>query len=331
MKKRRVAVLYGGKGCENEVSKMSASYIMSLIDKTKYIVHPIFIDKDGGWYYREKRDRPVSISFAPPRLILSERTLDVDVVLPALHGDMGEDGTISGLIECLGFPYVGCRTVAGAVCSDKALTKAVASFLGIPTTRDVLVCRDDDIECAIKRAEDTIGYPMFIKPTDLGSSVGAVAVYSPRDIRDSLNYALSLSHRVLVEELVEEKRELECACLIARDGEYISNPGEIVLSGTYDYEKKYATTKPTETRVSADIPEDVRERLREYTRKLVRYIGVRQLCRVDYFLTPTGLIFNEINTFPGFTSTSLYARMLEGMGCNPSDLIAELIEGASVL
>lgn len=330
MKKKRVALLYGGRGKEHEVSKMSASFVLGIIDKERYIVHPILIDKDGGWYYREDRERPVSVSFSAPHFRLGERVLHVDVVLPMLHGDGGEDGTIAGALECIGVPYVGCLVGAGALSADKAYTKAVARQIGIPTAKDILVCRGEDISAAIRQAEESIGYPMFVKPTDLGSSVGASAVYSPSDIEPALSSALALSRRVLIEELVEEKRELECAYLMTRGGEYISDPAEVICHGTYDYRKKYEGGGVA-TVVRADVPERVRQKAREYTRALARQIGIRQLSRVDYFLTPSGLLLNEVNTMPGFTATSLYAEMVREMGIDPTALISELIEGAQVL
>ncbi len=330
MNKRNVALLYGGRGHEHEVSKMSATYLCSIIDEKRYIPHPIFIDKAGGWYYGEDRAKPVTLSPTAARLSVGGEEIAVDVVFPMLHGDIGEDGTVSGALLCLGIPYVGCHTGAGALAADKALTKAVARSLGIPVARDMLVLRSHDIEWAAREAEASIGYPMFIKPTDLGSSVGARAARDGRELREALKEALSLSPRVLIEELVEDKRELECAYLGTRGGELISPPGEVILDGTYDYERKYLKGG-ARCVTRAELPDEVIGLAREYTRRLVHHIGIRQIARVDYFLTPAGLILNEINTMPGFTGSSLYPKMVEGMGICPEDLVTELIEGALVL
>lgn len=331
MRKTSVAVLYGGRGKEHEVSKKSASHILALIDKKRYAVHPIFITKGGKWYYRGNKNKPVTLAFSAPRLMVGGEALHVDAVLPILHGDRGEDGSISGLLDCIGLPYAGCRAGASALCIDKAFTKAVARTLGIPTAKDILVCGTDDLPSAIRRAESEIGYPMFIKPADLGSSVGASAVFSKEEIEGALRLALSLSARVLIEELIAPKRELECAYLRTREREYISAPAEVLCDGTYDYRKKYSRRDGAKTQVRADLPEEAVLKVREYTAALARYIGIRQLCRADYFLTPGGIMLNEINTLPGFTAASLYARMLEGEGIQPQKLITELIEGAKAL
>lgn len=330
MEKKHIALLYGGQGREHEVSKMSAAHLIELIDKERYITHPIFIDRSGGWYLSGDKEKPISISTAPPRLMVGGEELRADVIFPMLHGDLGEDGKISGLFECLGIPIVGCHTGAGAVAGDKALTKAVARSLGIPVAKDILLTREDGADSVIKQAREAIGFPMFVKPTDLGSSVGARAAYNEEQLREALSLARSLSARVLIEELIEDKREVECAYLGARSGQLVAPPGEVILDGTYDYEKKYQGGGAV-CISRASLDENIIEKIKDYTMRLVRYIGIRQIARVDYFLTPRGIIFNEINTMPGFTSGSLYPKMIEAAGITETELVSELIEGALIV
>lgn len=324
-KKRKVALLWGGRGRESEVSARGRDHILPLIDRDRYDVLPIFIHKDGRWLTPDGEEvLAYRGGFYTPdgRLIFSP-----DCVLPLLHGDFGEDGRVQGALDCADIPYVGCGVSAGAICRDKAVVKMIAASLGIPILPFILALRTEGVDYAIRSAEGSLCYPMIVKPTSLGSSVG-VSVAEGRDgLASSLATAFAMSDRVIIEPYLRHKRELECGYFSTKGKEIFTNPGEILLSGLYGYGEKYISGD-TPLALRADIPSEICERVREYSRRLVRTAGVRQLSRVDFMLSGDRLYFNEINTMPGFTDGSLYSRMLEGSGITESQLLSMLIDGA---
>jgi len=309
--KKTVALIYGGQGKEHDVSVEGAKYLLGLIDTDKYIPYPILIDGSGVW----KKDGVKEV-FPKPCGIISEggRDIKIDVAFPLLHGDFGEDGSIQGLLSILGFRFVGTELHAGAIGSDKHFTKLVANSIGIRTVKAILPDAGESAEQVLKRAEGEIGFPMFIKPRRLGSSVGAGVAYTEKEFRELYSLAYSLGEgKVLIEEYIENKRELECGYFGAKGKELFTNVGEILIDGGfYDYGRKYEGQ--TETRVLADIPPEVNEAIRDYSKRLVRYLGIRQISRLDFFLSGEMIYLNEINTMPGFTPDSLYAKMLFGAG-----------------
>ena len=323
-KKRKVALLWGGRGRESEVSARGKEHILPLIDRDRYDVLPIFIHKDGRWLtpdgeevlaYRGGLYSPCG------RLIFSP-----DCVLPLLHGDFGEDGRVQGALDCADIPYVGCGVSAGAICRDKAVVKMLAASLGIPTLPFVLALRPEGIDFAVRSAEAGLRYPMIVKPTSLGSSVGVSVAECRDDLASAISTVFALSDRVIIEPYLRHKRELECGYFSTKGKEIFTNPGEILLSGLYGYDEKYLSPD-TSLALRADITADICQRVREYSRRLVRAVGVGQLSRVDFLLSGEGLYFNEINTMPGFTDGSLYAMMLEGSGITESQLLSMLIDG----
>ena len=332
MKRKRIALLYGGVGVEHDVSLACKEHLLDVIDRKKYIPYPVLITKTGEWYAEGDPDRPVSVAVGRGIRALTEgeRTVPIRAVFPLLHGDVGEDGKIQGLLECAGIPYVGCKVTAGAVASDKILTKDIAASLGIPTVPGIAIVSDMPTERARTVAESRVGYPMFIKPACLGSSIGAHSVHSPSEFAVHFEAALGLGgKRVLIEEFIEDRRELECAYLALSGGDIFTPPGEIISHGVYDYNEKYSPDSRSRTLVRALIPDHVCELAREYSKRLVARLGITGLSRIDFFLSGGELLFNEINTMPGFTKSSLYPAMIEAAGIDPTKLVTELIEGVT--
>ena len=331
MKKKRVALIYGGKGAEHDVSVKGAKNLMDLIDRDRFIPYPVLIDRRGVWH--GGADRSNSVYPVPTRgrgvLSSSIGNIPIDVAFPLLHGEWGEDGTVQGALECAGIPYVGCDVLAGAVCADKILTKQIAHSLGIPTVRGIFLTVPTPTSLARAVAEEEIGYPMFIKPSGLGSSVGCSLVRYPGEFTVAYETAVSLGTRILIEEYKEGARELECSYLNSPTrGEIFTPPGEIFARGVYTYKEKYARGSTATASPRAKLPGQIAERAVSISRELVRAIGIRQIARIDFFLSDGELLLNEINTMPGFTSKSLYPAMIESVGISPTELVTELIEGA---
>ncbi len=318
----RVALIYGGRGRESEVSIRGMRHVLPLIDRNKYEIIPIFIDKCGRWLIEKQEVCPHSGGFLCPE---SGEVTRVDSAIPLLHGDFGEDGRVQGALECAAIPYVGCDVLCGAVCRNKAFVKMLARQLGLPTLPFLLILRDEGCDYATRRAEESFSYPMFIKPTSLGSSVGVSAAESRRELCSALTVAFTLSDRVIIEPCLTYKRELECGYFKAKNKELFTNPGEILCNGLYGYDEKYSSGD-VGLAIRADLPEGQRELIREYSRRLVRALGVRDIARVDFFLTEDEIYFNEINTMPGFTDGSLYARMIEAEGISEGRLFGLLID-----
>ena len=327
--KKKIALIYGGAGAEHAVSLMGHEHIWRKLNREKYEPYNIFINGSGAWYIqdneRETETFPVRLG-GRSGFISDGKILDCDCAFPLLHGDMGEDGCVQGALECAGIPYVGENVQTGSLCIDKSYTKAVAERLGIPTARWLSFRGRTDIALAERMCSSYLGYPMFIKPTRLGSSVGASAVFRPSDFTNAFLNAMEQDGSVIVEELVIDKRELELAYLCRFGERIITAPAEVVCHGTYGYAEKYSGV--TETLTVADLPSDINNTLHEYSEKLITELDLRSISRIDFFLSQGKIFFNEINTMPGFTEESLYLKMLEGYGISASEVIDTLIENA---
>lgn len=319
-----VALIYGGRGHESEVSVRGAERIMPLIDREKYRTVSVFIDKDGKWLCNGGEVFPALIG-GVSGLCREGEMIPVNCAIPILHGDFGEDGVVQGALENAKISYVGCSVKAGAVCCDKAVTKLVAEGLGIKTVPWMLAVSEGDAD----KAEKKLGYPMFVKPCSLGSSVGALVARSRLELISALNKALALDSRVIIERYINRPRELECGYFKGKCKEIFTNPGEIICNKDfYDYSSKYIDCQGTTLCPVAEVDEDVKEQIKRHSAALVAAVGVRDLCRVDFFLSDGALYFNEINTMPGFTPDSLYPEMLAMAGVQPRELIEGLIENA---
>ena len=313
-------LICGGKGYERDVSLSGMKNILPLIDEKRFQVISAEITKNGEWLTNGK-----IILLTNGGIILDGELVKIDCAFPLLHGDFGEDGRVQGALDCADIPYIGCDAVAGAICRDKFVVKAVADSLSIPTLPAFLAVRTADTRKIIALAEEKIGYPAFVKPTSLGSSYGAGRANDRRELFMALKNAFRLSERLLIEKALTDKRELECGFLSVKGKELFTNPGEILVDGTYDYNKKYLPGK-TQIRTVAEVEPNIAERIKEYSKMLVRALGVRDFSRIDFFLSGGELYFNEINTIPGMTATSLYPKMIEESGITLKKALSLLIE-----
>lgn len=320
--KPRVALIYGGRGYEREVSVRGKEHILPLIDRDRYDVYPIYIDAGGQWLYEGEEIFLANRSFYCPKRKFYQQ---LDLAFPLLHGDYGEDGMVQGALECAKIPYVGSDYKASAVCRDKYFVKTVAESLGIPALPYLLLLESEGVDYAVRRVEESFIYPIVVKPTCLGSSVGVYLADTKEALRHSLKKIFEISGRVIAEPYLEGKRELECSYFSTKGKELFTNPGEILCDGLYGYEEKYHKSC-VELAIRADIEPSVCEAVREYSRRLVRTLGVRDISRVDFLFSKGKLYFNEINTFPGFTEGSLYARMIEAVGITERELLCRLID-----
>jgi D-alanine-D-alanine ligase len=309
--KKRVAVIYGGRSGEHEVSLRSAQSIIDALDPEKYKVLHYLISKEGKW---------------SPRPIVPEPhgNPEIDVVFPALHGTFGEDGTLQGLLELAGLPYVGAGVLASSVSMDKEVMKRLAKERGLPVV-DYLVfssaeLKDSDGICS------KFEFPVFVKPANLGSSVGISKAHNCVELKSALELAASFDRKVIVERGIEG-REFECAVL-GNEDPIASVPCEILPSREfYDYDDKYLLEKAG-TVIPADLPPEQTAELQRLAVECYRAVECEGLARVDFLLETASnqLFINEINTLPGFTSISMYPKMWEHSGLPMPKLVDRLIE-----
>jgi D-alanine-D-alanine ligase len=308
--KLRVAVIYGGRTGEHEVSVRSAKSILEGLDAAKYEKIEYFIDKQGKW---------------SPRPILPEPGAhpDIDVVFPVLHGTFGEDGTMQGLLELADLPYVGAGVLASAVSMDKEMMKRVCKERLLPIVDYVTVSR----ACAnVVAATARLPFPMFVKPANLGSSVGISKAHDERELEAAFRLAAEFDRKVIIERGIEG-RELECSVL-GNEAPIASLPCEILPSREfYDYEDKYVLDK-ARVQVPAELSPEHTEELRRLAVECYRAVECEGMARVDFFLEKETdrLYINEINTIPGFTSISMYPKMWEHSGIPFGTLLDQLIE-----
>jgi D-alanine-D-alanine ligase len=321
----RVAVVAGGRSSEHEISVASARSVIEALDPDRYDVETIGIGRDGRWALNsgmKELDRPVAETLPVPTGSPPETLGRVDVVLPILHGPFGEDGTVQGLLELAGVPYVGAGVTASALCMDKDLFKSVCRDKGIPVTRSVTVRNGD-------RPENPFGYPVFVKPARLGSSVGITKVEGEEHLEDAVALARRHDDKVLVEEFVDGV-EVECGVLGNREP-IASVPGEIVAHGFggvdwYDYSAKY-DEGGMDLIIPPRIPDAAIERVQEVSVDAFVASDCEGMARVDSFVTADGeVLVNELNTIPGFTATSVYAKLFEASGIPYPALLDRLIE-----
>ena len=349
MKKLSVCILFGGMSPEHAVSLRSAESVLNNIDKEKYNIFPVGITKEGDWILFGGKDysclpggtwmdhpnnRRAAIS--PVRgqgllcfegdCVVQER---IDVVFPVLHGENGEDGAMQGLLKLAGIPYVGPHVAASAVSMDKTLTKLVVDHAGVTQAAWHLVRRNElanHAEAILDTLESRFAYPMFVKPAGTGSSVGVSKATDRASLAKALHSAAAFDEKVLVEEFIHG-REVEVA-VMGNDNPVASVCGEIDSGADfYDYDAKYITDTSV-AYIPARISEDVAEIVREAAVKVYSAIGCQGLSRVDFFVTYEGdrVVFNEINTLPGFTSISMYPKLFAASGIPYSQLIDELLK-----
>lgn len=336
MAQARLLVLFGGVSSEHEISLRSAASVIGAIDRRRYVPVLVGIRRDGSWRTGAP-DRDVADIVANGEPVADLRALGPDVVFPVLHGPHGEDGTIQGLLEILGVPYVGSGVLASALCMDKVAQKhlvaAAAPEVPLVLWRAVhasALADGERRENALASIAVELGFPCFVKPANLGSSVGVHRVATPDGLAPALTDAARYDHSIIVERGVPDAREIEIAVLgNGGPDTRVSAPGEIVLPPGvwYDYETKYVKDVAV-PRIPADLPAASAERIRSLALRAFEVTGCRGLARIDFLLDRgTGEAYlNELNTMPGFTSISMYPKLMEHAGVAYPELVHRLCE-----
>ena len=325
----RVAIVFGGRSAEHEVSVVSAKGVYGAIDKSKYELVLVKITKQGEWLAVEHPDAdeglPVvmDLSRAPARFRIGEQWLTIDVIFPVLHGPYGEDGTIQGMCELAGIPYVGCGVAASAIAMDKDLTKRVLRAHGIPVLDWIAVHKHESIN--LGEIGERFGYPLFVKPARLGSSVGITKVHSEDELRPAIEYAFQYDSKIVIEKGLNRPREIECA-ILGNEEPQPSILGEIIPAHEfYDYDAKYRSPE-SKRLVPAPLDEDETRTAQRLAVDSFKAIGCRGMARVDMFYVGGKFYVNELNTIPGFTPISMYPKLWQATGLSYSQLIDRLIE-----
>jgi D-alanine-D-alanine ligase len=340
--KLRVGVIYGGRSGEHEVSIASAAAIFKHLDPAKYEAVPIKIGKDGRWALTG--DVPTALSAAEVHRQTDRAALQaieptaalsnshIDVVFPVLHGPYGEDGTVQGLLELANVPYVGAGVLGSAVGMDKAVMKTLFAAAGLPLVRHVTILRHEwqaDPTAITSQVTRALRYPVFVKPANLGSSVGISKATSDASFAEAMALALRFDKKIVVEEGVPNAREIECAVL-GNDHPEASIPGEIIVThpdGFYSYDAKYIDADGATTKIPADLTPEMQTRVRTLSIDAFRALELSGMARVDFFIDrqTDALYLNEVNTIPGFTSISMYPKMWEASGLPYAALIDRLL------
>ena len=346
--KETIAVLFGGQSSEHEVSCMSVLNIIEQIDKEAYDLLLIGITREGRWLlvpseeeirsgaWRQGSVQAVISPDAQERCVIitqdgQVRRQRVDVVFPVLHGLYGEDGTVQGLLELARIPYVGCGVLASAVSMDKAYTKVIADHLGIRQARYQLIFRQEleHMDGVLDRIEERLPYPVFVKPCNAGSSLGVSKASDRKELAEALREAARHDRKILAEETLVG-HEVECAVFGGgRQPAEASGVGEILAAGEfYDFEGKYYNPQ-SRTVTDPELPGNAAEIIRQEAKAIFQAVDGYGLARVDFFVTEQGeVVFNEINTMPGFTAISMYPTLWEARGVTKAQLIQKLIDSA---
>ena len=343
--KKQIALLFGGKSSEHDVSCKSVINVISGLNPEKYQIHIIGITKEGKWLYVENTEQIEDGSWRQGKItaVISPdqsqggflkmngnqvELVHIDVVFPVLHGLYGEDGTVQGLLKLSGIPYVGCGVLCSAVSMDKISTKLFVDHLGVCQANYVADIAKDcsEVDSTVAEVEKKLGYPVFVKPSNAGSSQGVSKANNREELIDAIQLAKQHDTRVLIEENING-REIECAILGGQDPK-ASRVGEILAAADfYDFDAKYNSSE-SKTVVNPDLPEDVKENVRKDAVSIFRAVSGFGLSRVDFFVEngTNRVVFNEINTLPGFTNISMYPMLWEDMGVNREELVDQLIE-----
>lgn len=335
MQKLKIALLYGGKSAEHEVSVESAKSVYSLLNRKKYKVFPIYITHKGLWFLQKSRvsvlkSVPVTPCIDKNYNIISQTgkiKLKIDVFFPVLHGPFGEDGTMQGMLELIGAAYVGSPPMASSVGMDKIIVKMIAENIEIPVSKHIVLSVKDE---TIYRKVKKMGYPVFVKPVSLGSSVGVTKANDATTLKQALQIAFGYDRQVMVEKAVENAREIVCAVLGTYTDAKPSLCGEVVMltRDFYDYESKYIDTKSHDLIIPARLDKKISDKIRKMSVEIFKTLKCSGLARVDFLIdsktkTP---YFCEINTIPGLTANSLYPKLWETTAIKPTALMDKLIK-----
>ena len=348
MAKLKLGVIFGGMSTEHDVSITSGTSVIKNLDKDKYEIYPIYIDKEGKWYEYSKNIDEIDIlqvgEEIEEKILIAnpiEYLQECDVIFPVLHGLYGEDGTIQGMLELLKIPYIGCKVLGSSICMDKAYAKIIFDKAGINQAKYMYVKKEkenfvyidkqfDEKQCNLEEiaeiTEKELDYPVFVKPSNSGSSVGIKKAHNKEELIEAIKYAGNFDSKILIEQNIEG-REVECAVL-GNDDVKASCVGEILpAEDFYTFGAKY---KNAESRVviPAEIPENISEEIRKTAIKAFKSTDCKGLSRVDFFIenNTNKVIINEINTLPGFTQISMYPKLWESMGLSYTKLLDKLVE-----
>jgi D-alanine-D-alanine ligase len=339
----RIAVLYGGRSAEHEVSLMSATNVMRALDAAKYDAVPVFVTRQGKWLLGGFDGRALSSPSGGDEICLlpggegriiavpadgAPRELPkIDILFPVLHGLHGEDGAVQGLAEVARVPLAGCGIVGSATALDKDIAKRLLKAAGLPVARAAIIHEGQAPSLAALEGE--LGLPFFVKPARQGSSVGVRKVHASQEFEAALAEGFAHDRKLLAEEFIEG-REIECAVLEDTEGGlFVSRPGEIVPAeshGFYSYDAKYIDEDGAILKVPADLPGEMEERIRAMAAGAFRALGCDGMARADFFVTSDmRILVNELNTIPGFTDISMYSKAMEASGVAYSEIIDRLV------
>lgn len=348
-KKIRVGILFGGKSAEHQISLLSAKSVIDAIDKNKYEVILIGINKSGEWFLHEDLTRCLlnadnakliqlkaaieHVALVPkeignPLVSLSGQVSyqPLDVVFPILHGTFGEDGTVQGLLKLANIPFVGAGVLGSAVGMDKDVMKRLLRDAGLPTAKFLAFSQDQRDDMQFDVIKNTLGLPFFVKPANLGSSVGISKVKSESEFDEKVDFAFQFDRKIMIEEFIPG-REIECSVL-GNEYPIASLPGELIPQHEfYSYEAKYLDENGALFEIPAKLPQEIIHQIQTLATKAYRVLCCEGMARVDLFLKTKGQVFiNELNTIPGFTRISMYPKMWEASGLPYPQLIDRLIE-----
>ncbi len=347
MEKIRIGIIFGGKSAEHEISLLSAKNVIAALDKNKYDITLIGIDKQGHWHlcdeaqYLLNHHDPKQITIygmqeevslvaknATPHLVslTGEMTKRLDVIFPVLHGTYGEDGTVQGLLKLMGIPFAGAGVLGSAIGMDKDIMKRLLRDAGVPLAKFVTINKENRPKWSYDAIKNELGMPLFVKPANLGSSVGVSKVKNSEDWENALELAFSYDNKIVVEEFIDG-RELECG-VIGNEDLLASLPGEVVVHAHdfYTYDAKYCVDTGISFIVPADLTEEEVTRFQEASIHAYRVLCCEGFARIDGFLHADGrVIINEINTIPGFTNSSLFPRLWQASGMSYSELVDRII------
>ena len=350
MKKIRVGILFGGRSTEHQISLLSAKNVIDSIDREKYDPVLIGIDKNGTWHYNEgslqllHADDPKLVEMSDPgdEVVLSQNTNDhslmnisdsssagkIDVIYPVLHGTYGEDGSVQGLAKLANLPCVGCGILGSAIGMDKDIMKKILRDAGIGIAAFFTFRKGNNKNPSYAEVVEKLGNELFIKPANLGSSVGVSFVKNEEEFNDAIELGFKYDRKVIVEERIVG-REIEVA-VMGNDEPLASVPGEIIpKSSWYSFENKYVDEEGAALAIPADLDEATTEKVRALAIETYLNLECSGLTRVDFFVKPDGsMIVNEVNNLPGFTSISMYPKLWEYSGINQKELVSKLIDYA---
>lgn len=347
-RKKKVGIIFGGKSVEHEVSLQSAKNVIEAIDKKKYDVVLIGIDKSGKWFLNDSStfllnsDNPKLIALNSTNKDITMISGDdgiqlysvadkqslgsIDVAFPILHGPLGEDGTIQGLLKLANIPFVGADVLGSAIGMDKDIQKRLLRDAGIPIANFLTFYRPDMEQMDYEEIKGYLGLPLFIKPASLGSSVGVSKVTTKEEFDAAIKFAFQFDNKIIIEEFIKG-REIECSVL-GNEKPIASIPGEILPKHDfYSYEAKYIDEHGAALDIPAKLPKEIIEKVQQISVKAFKALNVEGMARIDFFLRGKNeLILNEINTIPGFTKISMYPKLWEVSGIPYGDLISILID-----